>query len=809
MIRFLQNHVLVKTCIALFLLLVFVFSIYSFVNSEYYSDFYTSQLEEKINDTVDHTISEINHHSASMEQQAGDLAQAGELFYRMRETATTTVVEAEIFRYLIESFAQFPYAIGGGLWYEPWVFAADKQYFGPYVYRENGTMVATWDLNTPEYDYHNQDWYTLAIPLDWDRTKSRAEEFVWTPPYRDEAGSFSEMITVDAFMHDDSGKVIGISTVDWSLEWMQDFLAAHRIFENSHVFLVDQNSNTIIANTLNPELVMQGASTVPWFDLLEVPSKTLQQKQLLINDIEYQAYYILTDANMVYSIIIPVDEINASVLALQKVNMGMLAFLGFSLFVLMTWVLIYILRPIVALTELVRRISNGDFDTRIKVTSHDEIGVLGESFNIMADRIKSFQEDLKKKVDEKTVELFSVLKALKTKNTDLERSQLATINLLEDLEEEKRNIGNKIIERTNELQLEKNKLLQVTSHMRGGGVLFDINHRVIFVNTELYKLLSIEPNTEHDRILDSVSSYFGGKAIKEHLDRCFGGESFHVKEISGGGRIYEIYFHYFAHTTEQHTEIPSFFMLIFDITDFKLLEHSKSELISVASHQLRTPLTAMRGNVEMLIDESFGALNKEQHELLDDIEDSTLRLITMVNDMLDITKIERNDFEMNRSKINIHHLLNSVIGDLTTYANQHEITIDSSNVARDVIVEGDEVRLRQVFQNLIDNAIKYGRNKGKIQIATEAIDGAVEITFKDDGIGIPKNEQSKIFARFYRATNTSKSTSSGSGLGLYIVRAIVQQHGGDITFESGEGEGTTFIVRLPFHLHTIYRKKTP
>ncbi len=806
MIRFLQNHLLLKSCIALFCILFFVFSAYLFVNSKYYSEFYTAQIDEKIRDRIEYVTSETNHHSDSMQHKAADLAQMGEMFYRMRTTSTTTVMEEEIFRYLIESFVDFPHAIGGGLWYEPWVFASDKQYFGPYVYRQNGEMIATWDLNTPEYDYHTQGWYTLAIPPDWNRNIERKEPFEWTPPYRDEAGSLSEMITVDAFMHDDKGTIIGISTVDWSLEWLQEFLAENRIFANSHALLVDKNSKIIIANTSNPESVMEDVATIPWFSSLEEPNRSIQQKNLFVEGRDVQVYYTLTDANMIYSIIIPEDEITASVTALQKVNVGLLLFLGLSLFVLMTWILVSILKPIVALTEVVKKVSDGDFDTRIKVKSKDEIGVLGSAFNTMADKIKEFQTSLKKKVDEKTTELFSVLKALKTKNTDLERSQLATINLLEDLEEEKKNIENKIIERTNELQLEKNKLLQVTSHMRGGGVLFDISHRVIFVNTELYKLLNIEP-VEYDHVLESISAYFGETAIKEHLDRCFNGESFHVKEISAGGRSYEIYFHYFAHTTEQHTEIPSFFMLIFDITDFKLLEHSKSELISVASHQLRTPLTAMRGNVEMLIDESFGGLNKEQHELLNDIEDSTLRLITMVNDMLDITKIERNDFEMNRSKINVHHLLSSVIGDLTTYANQHEVTIDSEHVARDIIIEGDEVRLRQVFQNLIDNAIKYGKNKGKIRVAAEPIDGAVEITFQDDGIGIPKNEHSKIFARFYRATNTAKSTSSGSGLGLYIVRAIIQQHGGDITFESAEGTGTKFIVRLPYRVHTIYRKK--
>jgi signal transduction histidine kinase len=204
----------------------------------------------------------------------------------------------------------------------------------------------------------------------------------------------------------------------------------------------------------------------------------------------------------------------------------------------------------------------------------------------------------------------------------------------------------------------------------------------------------------------------------------------------------------------------------------------------------------MRGNVEMLIDESFGELNKEQHELLDDIDVSTIRLITMVNEMLDITKIEKGDLEMSLEKLNVKEIIDSVVADLSGYAQRHQFEIDSSGLS-DVTIEGDRMRVRQVFQNLIDNSIKYSRHPGKLKMSSKEENGKVELTFADNGIGIPKIEQPKLFERFYRASNTAKTASSGSGLGLYIVKSIIEQLGGEIKVQSEEEVGTTFFVTLP------------
>lgn len=460
----------------------------------------------------------------------------------------------------------------------------------------------------------------------------------------------------------------------------------------------------------------------------------------------------------------------------------------------------YVARPIKQLTTAVEATAQGDLTKRVEVTTKDELGRLADAFNTMSDKLSRSYDSLENRVQEKTSELTEILTKFEEKNKELERSQVATINLLEDLEEEKTAIERKVKERTKQIEHEKSKLLQVTGNMRGGAILLNEAKEVVFSNEKAYNLLGVSAkDSSSEHVLDAFSEYFSGEEIKAQMERCFAKESFNVPEIIGGGKVYEIFFHYIHGTDEMDESATGYFILFYDITEAKLLERSKSELVAVASHQLRTPLTAMRGNVEMLVDESYGPLNKDQHELLDDIEVSTIRLITMVNEMLDITKIERGDLEMTLERLSVKEILSSVADDLRSYARRHEFEISLNGVSEDLFVNGDKLRVRQVFQNLIDNAIKYSSHPGKLEISATSKDSVVEVTFKDNGIGVPQNEQSRLFDRFYRASNTVKTASSGSGLGLYIVKSIAVQLGGDIRFTSEEGVGTTFFVELPAH----------
>ena len=434
----------------------------------------------------------------------------------------------------------------------------------------------------------------------------------------------------------------------------------------------------------------------------------------------------------------------------------------------------------------------------------EEMSGHGNSMSHVNQRIISNKEiKTKPTVEEKPVDLNKdtskleqIIAEMKVKETELENTKRAILNILEDLDEEKKAVERRVEERTAEIKREKEKLQQVTKNIKDGVILLDNKGSVIFANEGLYQLLDLEQEKVlMPNLLDEIFTYFKGTNFSDSLTRCLKGEVFTLGELETQGKIFEIFFNNLQVKSDGKDDV-NYFVLMTDITGAKLLERSKSELVAVASHQLRTPLTAVRGNIEMLIDESYGPLNAEQRELLSDVDVSTARLIGMVNDMLDITKIERGNLDMILENVSIKDTVNSICSDLADYAKRRGVAIEI-NIDDDTIVYGDKSRVRQVMQNLIDNAIKYSKGTGMLHISGKVNGKFVNIALKDNGQGIPKVEQSKIFNRFYRASNVKNNSSSGSGLGLYIVRSIVEQLHGSISFESEENAGTTFFVSLP------------
>jgi two-component system phosphate regulon sensor histidine kinase PhoR len=232
-----------------------------------------------------------------------------------------------------------------------------------------------------------------------------------------------------------------------------------------------------------------------------------------------------------------------------------------------------------------------------------------------------------------------------------------------------------------------------------------------------------------------------------------------------------------------------------------MLERAKSELIVVASHQLRTPLTVTKGNTEILLDQSYGPVNEEQKKILDQTHESNENMITLVNQMLDSSKIEQGKFHFERSDVQLQDVLERCIKDLTTHAAESMVAISYSQPQQKLpLIKSDDTRLYQVFHNLIVNAIKYCRSEIQscaVTIAVALHDEHIEVTVKDQGIGIPKKEQSKIFGRFFRASNAETSFINGTGLGLHIAKTVVESMGGNISFDSVENQGTIFTVTFP------------
>ncbi len=228
------------------------------------------------------------------------------------------------------------------------------------------------------------------------------------------------------------------------------------------------------------------------------------------------------------------------------------------------------------------------------------------------------------------------------------------------------------------------------------------------------------------------------------------------------------------------------------------LDKVKTEFISVAAHQLRTPLSAIKWTLSLLIDEGVKNLTSEQRSLLMKGYESNERIIRLINEMLIVTRIESGKMSYSFSFIHIEDLIDSCLEDFIGQAKTRNINLSFSEPAsRLPYVNMDPDKIRTVLQNLIENAVFYTRDNGSITVSAKLEDNHIKVFVKDDGIGIPEKQKIGIFSKFYRADNALKARTDGSGLGLFVAKSIIEKHKGEIGFESKEGEGTTFYFTIP------------
>lgn len=229
------------------------------------------------------------------------------------------------------------------------------------------------------------------------------------------------------------------------------------------------------------------------------------------------------------------------------------------------------------------------------------------------------------------------------------------------------------------------------------------------------------------------------------------------------------------------------------------LNRTKSEFISVAAHQLRTPLSAIRWVFNLLLEEERGNLTENQVALLRRGYESNQRMVDLVNGLLTVSRIESGKFKYQFEAMRIEDVIRQSLVEFEGQSKDRQVAIvfrKPKEPAPEVLI--DKEKMRDVLQNLLSNAMKYTRPGGSVTINVSQKNPAeVEIAVKDTGIGIPSDQQKRIFERFFRAQNAVRLEPDGSGLGLYIVHKIVRKHGGRVWFESVEGEGTTFLIALP------------
>jgi len=243
------------------------------------------------------------------------------------------------------------------------------------------------------------------------------------------------------------------------------------------------------------------------------------------------------------------------------------------------------------------------------------------------------------------------------------------------------------------------------------------------------------------------------------------------------------------------------FIIAFIITrSFERLAEAsrmKSEFINIISHQLRSPLTNIKWTFELLTSKELKVHSEKIEEYLNNVKENIARMVELIDDLLIVSKIEQGTFPILKKEIFLEDLIKDLVSRFKVFAEASHIDLNFSPQKNLPEVYADPSLLKLVIENLIDNAIRYTKGGGKVEIKLTKREKDVIFEIKDTGVGIPKKEQKYIFRKFFRAENVMKERTRGSGLGLYVCKSVIVRSGGKIWFESEEGKGTTFLFTHP------------
>ena len=227
------------------------------------------------------------------------------------------------------------------------------------------------------------------------------------------------------------------------------------------------------------------------------------------------------------------------------------------------------------------------------------------------------------------------------------------------------------------------------------------------------------------------------------------------------------------------------------------LDAAKDEFVSMASHQLRTPLTSVKGYISMVLEGDVGRITKEQRQLLEEAFTSSERMVHLIGDFLNVSRLQTGKFIIDTHPVDLAKVTQQEVDSIRQIAAGHNVAVVYKRPVRFPELYLDENKIRQVIMNFMDNAIYYSPDSQEIKITLSIEEGDAVLRVIDKGMGVPEDVQKKLFTKFFRAENARKQRPDGTGIGLYLARKVIDGHGGSLVFESKEGKGSTFGFRLP------------
>ena len=514
---------------------------------------------------------------------------------------------------------------------------------------------------------------------------------------------------------------------------------------NTRITIIDVQGNVII-DTEKDHSTMENHAGRPEFiaALSGELGKSKRYSSTLEVDLMYIAQPIYKDGSIIGAVRLakPLYQINVLLNKLY-VNVFIAVIVGILIASLLGYKMaVNITKPIKEITYTASRIAKGDFGKRINITGRNEIGILADSINDMASKLND------------------TIMSLQDKNIKLEAIMSSVVN---------------------------------------GIIAIDSAERVLFINNAAERLLNI---TERDMVGKHLLQVVRNNSLDNYLKTILQDKNFFDAEITIDDPVEKV-LKFYTNPIKQtdKSDIEGIIITLQDITELRKLERMRTEFVANVSHELKTPLTSIKGFAETL---KMGDIEDKQDTVrfLSIIEDEADRLYRLINDILSLSELEQRKVKAVKEEIKVQKMIKEVLSMLKSQSDKKniEITLDVQEGLNDLT--GDPDKLKQMLINLVDNAIKYTPANGKVLVAAYnlgdiASQGEILIKVKDNGIGISKQHIPRLFERFYRVDKARSRTVGGTGLGLAIVKHIVILFNGKIEVESEVGKGTEFRIILP------------
>lgn len=454
--------------------------------------------------------------------------------------------------------------------------------------------------------------------------------------------------------------------------------------------------------------------------------------------------------------------------------------------IMMSFATKFLLKTLDKINAATKKVSEGDYSVHLEPDHTSvEFDNLVRAFNDMIEDVKKSRESITKQVKLQTKKILEHSK-------EMEAQQKAVLNILDDVEVEKNNAENLAAD------LSKFKLAveSASDHI----IITDKNGKVLYMNKAAENITGY---TFADVIGNKAGALWGGLMGKDFYKKLWDTILLHKQSFYGeiknrrkNGEEYDALISV-APILDEKNEVTFFVGIERDVTHEKEIDRAKTEFVSLASHQLRTPLSTIGWYTEMMLSGDAGKLSDDQRNYLLEIAAGNRRMVNLVNSLLNVSRIEVGTFVIETEDVDIQQIAEQSLGELKPLIEKKKIVLNKSFESGINTIKADPKLLKIIFDNLLSNAVKYTSKEGNIDFSIKKEKKEIIITVKDDGIGIPKAQQHEIYTKLFRADNAREIDTDGTGLGLYIVKSILDEAGGKVTFKSEENKGSVFTVSLP------------